>query len=174
MLNIYGFEMSRFLAIMVMGLAALCATTLAQSSTSLTDRDVVWDTRTLPLADAITAVEATVGLAPYRELIIDGCGLHSVNPKLIALLLEMNDTLADSTLTNVAAKRERIDAFIMGVARINDVGRAQAVAAAKTLPSTDALPPASRAESSGINAVAETFVSGDARLQSLSARYVER
>ena len=174
MLNIYGFEMSRFLAIMVMGLAALCATTLAQSSTSLTDRDVVWDTRTLPLADAITAVETTVGLSPYRELIIDRCGLHSVNPKLIALLLEMNDTLADSTLTNVAAKRERIDAFIMGVARINDVGRAQAVAAAKTLPSTDALPPASRAESSGINAVAETFVSGGARLQSLSARYVER
>lgn len=167
-------QINRFLAFTFLLMAVFSVPTFAQSSLSLTDRDIVWDTRTLPLDDAITAIDTTVGLSPYRELIVDRCGLHSLNPKLIALLLEMSDTLADSTLTNVAAKRERIDAFILGVARMSDLGRAQMNEATKALLRTDTQEAGAPSDRAGINAVAETFVPGATRLQTLSERYVAR
>ena len=174
MIKLLGCQIPRFLALVFLLLAAISAPTFAQSPILLTDRDLVWDTHTLSLADAITAIDTTAGLGPYRELIVDRCGLHSLNPRLIALLLEMSDTLADSTLPNVTAKRERIDAFILGVARMSDLGRAQANEAAKALPRNNASATGTQSDSAGINAVAETFVPGDARLQTLSARYVDR
>ncbi len=167
-------RITHLFVLMVFASASFSEQAFAQSPMSLTNRDLVWDTRSLPLSEAIAAIDETAGLRPYRELIVDRCGLHSLNPKLIALLLDMNDPLADSALANDAAKRDRIDAFILGVARMGDLGRARANEAAKVLPRASAPESGTPADDAGIDAVARTFVPVDGSLQTLSARYVAR
>ncbi len=186
MLNILTSQFGRYFVMPALASAAFSALAAAQAPVpaqaqatasapvSLTDRDLVWDTRSLPLSEAIAAIDTTAGLSPYAELIIDRCGLHSLNPKLIALLLDMSNTLADSRLANEAARRNRIDAFIQGVARMGDLGRARANEVAKAMPRSNSLESATPSDDAGIEAVARTFVPGDASLQTLSARYAAR
>ncbi|MEQ1593480.1 MAG: M23 family metallopeptidase [Casimicrobium sp.] len=141
----------------------------------LTDADVVWDMRVLSLDDATAAIDAVPQLREHRGLILDRAGLHSVSPRMIVLLLETSGVLDDPSLRSNEALRNRIDALVAGISRMNHLG----IAAAKTNAAARAVDtdfPGTLAVdmTAGVSAVAETFVPGVDRLQTLSALYVSR
>lgn len=144
----------------------------------LTDAHVVWDMRVLSLDDANAAIDAVPQLRAHRGLIVDRAGLHSVSPRLIVLLLETSGALADMAAMDTEQQRSRIDAVIASIGRMHYLGRSldkAKVAAAQARALEDALAAsAALSDSAGVTAVAATFVSGETRLETLSAKYVER
>jgi len=144
----------------------------------LTDADVVWDMRVLSLDEANAAIDAVPQLHAHRGLILDRAGLHSVSPRMIVLLLETSGALAHMASMDTEQQRSRIDAVIASIGRMHYLGRSldkTKVAAAQSRALEDGLATsAALSDSAGVAAVAATFVSGEARLESLSALYVER
>jgi LasA protease len=141
----------------------------------LTDADVVWDMRVLSLDDSNAAIDAVPQLHAHRGLILDRAGLHSVSPRMIVMLLETSGALADMAAMDTEQQRARIDAVIASIGRMHYLGRSIAKTAAQARMTDDgesATPAANN--SAGVAAVAATFVNGEARLESLSALYLER
>jgi len=164
-------------AAVLLSVLAPCALHAAQQETplQLSDADVVWDMRVLSLDEANAAIDAVPQLHAHRGLILDRAGLHSVSPRMIVLLLETSGALADPSLQSHEALSNRIDAFVAGVSRMNHLGIAAARTAASAKVADANMPNIPAIDTSaGVAAVAETFVPGLDRLQTLSALYVSR
>jgi murein DD-endopeptidase MepM/ murein hydrolase activator NlpD len=97
---------------------------------------------------------------------------------MIVLLLETSGALVDMDAMDNEQQRSRIDAVVASVGRMHYLGRSldkAKVAAAQARALEDALATsAALSDSAGVTAVAATFVSGQTRLETLSAKYVER
>ena len=162
----YAFRCAFSCAVAVVIAVTAAAPAIAASpAATLTDEDMHWDTRTLSLQQAISAVDADVTLRAHRELIIDRCGLHSINPRLAVLLMRTSDVLSGVDLANTEAVRTRLDAFLVALPRMYYLGRTQALET-KGLTIQDV-------DTSGVRALAETFVSGESRFATLSQRYFD-
>ena len=97
--------MRLMLAVLVM--VALLASTLTFAAGAqlapFNDGYFVWDARELSINDAHAAIGQFPKLAAHQALIVDRCGLHSVNPRLAALLLDASGTLDEFASSDVAA-----------------------------------------------------------------------
>lgn len=89
----------------------------------LTDGYFVWDARELSIADAQAAIRQFPKLAAHEALILDRCGLHSVNPRLAALLLTASGTLDEFDARDVDAIGKRIDSFLTALPHVFYLGR---------------------------------------------------
>ncbi len=149
---------------------------VAATAPQLTDADVVWDMRVISLDDANAAIDAVPQLSAHRGLILDRAGLHSVSPRMIVLLLEMSGTLDEIAQLDSEQQRSRIDAFIAAVTRMHYLGRSIDKANVAARQTTKGVEESGTmlSDSAGVAAVAETFVTGTARLQALAERYVAR
>jgi LasA protease len=154
--------------------ATLSWTSVASSpTTAIDDRDIRWDINELSLADAITAIDGDPSLAPYRDLIIDRAGLHSISPRFLRALLPLNVELNAALADDPAKTRFVLEAAIAAVARAYYEGRgvtsARAAGSPLLAPLLD-LPPEAR----GLHVVAKTLAtaipSGD-RVRRLSDIY---
>jgi LasA protease len=157
------------IAVVVLGATSLVH---AQSSATALDDDAMhWDTRLLSLEDAYAAIDANVLLRPYRDLIIDRCGLHSINPRLAVLLMTSGDALTLLDPGSGEAMRTRIDAFLNAVPRVYYLGRRQAA-----LPDAVIASAAMSDNTAGMRALARTFVTSaadDSRFDLLSQCYAQ-
>ena len=112
--------MRLMLALLVM--VALLASTLTFAAGAqlapFNDGYFVWDARELSINDARAAIGQFPKLAAHQALIVDRCGLHSVNPRLAALLLDASGTLDEFSSSDVAAIGARIDAFLSALPHV--------------------------------------------------------
>ena len=141
---------------------------------ALDDGYFVWDTRELSVADAQAAIRQFPKLAAHEALIVDRCGLHSINPRLATVLLDASGALNDRGLETADTMRARIDAFLTALPHMFYLGRARADAARQVDSTTGESALHTTTETSGVSALAETFVPGDDRVASLARSYVER
>ena len=166
--------MRLMLALLVM--VALLASTLTFAAGAqlapFNDGYFVWDARELSINDAHAAIGQFPKLAAHQALIVDRCGLHSVNPRLAALLLDASGTLDEFASSDVAAIGARIDAFLSALPHVFYLGRN----ASSTAREAYSLSPedATSTEAAGVNALAETLLKGDQRSTSLAQGYVAR
>lgn len=165
----------RAVACLVLGLATPFTVALAQpsptSTVALIDAELVWDTRTLDVAEARRIVEQSPRLGAYVDRVIDRAGRHSVSPRLIVLLAEDSELLGNLGGLDSTAANERLDQFIGALAHMFETGRSRhegdrARSSARAL--------ALAAQSFGARAVAATFLAGDADARKLSERWRSR
>jgi LasA protease len=149
-------------------IALLCPhITFAVSPTiAFDDRVVPWDTATYSVSQAIADIDADATLKAHRGLIIDRCGLHSVNPRLVRALLLLNRTLQDVDANDVERARFRIDALIVSTSQMFFMGRKQS-AELSSLKSS-----AASSANAGVDAIARTFV--DSRSVSPNESAIEK
>ena len=172
LLTVFWHCVRRFLALILCALAPAFAVA-ETAGVALNDDDMHWDTRTLSLPDATAAIDAFDRLRPYRELILDRCGLHSINPRLAVLLADAGDVLANVDPASEALMRARLDAFLTALPHMYYLGRKQAAVRAASTPANEAIADDS-SNTAGIRALAQTFMPGEARFEALSQRYVEK
>lgn len=155
---------------------ALLGLTLATSLTAhaaapaplLDDRVIVWNMLEYSVDEAVAEIEADPALRSFRELILDRCGFHSVNPRLVPLLVSLNRTLDGVDPSDSQRTKFLLDALIAAVAKVFDMGRAQASGSARH---ASQLPLSSTA---GLSAIAQTLIGGDDALARLTDAYVAR
>jgi LasA protease len=144
--------------------------TAAAPTLTINDHAFVWDTREFSLNDAVAVIDAHPRLAPHRVRIIDRLGFHSINPRLLPVLVDMGDTLTVSTADDEASA-QRIDAFIAALVQMYHLGRStkfvpKSLSAASVMTMNDS--------DAGLRAVAETFVGGEARFERFVDAYTAR
>ncbi len=143
------------------------------AAASLDDTYFGWDARELSVSDARAAIRQAPRLAAFEALIIDRCGLHSINPRLATLLLEASGTLDDFAPDAFDPVKTRIDSFIGALLHVFYLGR-HSVAARQppSLQKVSTVP--MPAESAGLDALAETFMKGENRSATLAFGYAAR
>jgi LasA protease len=140
---------------------------------SLDDTYFGWDARELSVSDAQAAIRQVPKLAAFEALIIDRCGLHSINPRLATLLLEASGTLDDIAPDVLDQIKARIDSFLGALPHVYYLGRhAAAKRQTSALQYESTMPTA--AESAGLDALAETFLRGENRSATLAVGYIAR
>jgi murein DD-endopeptidase MepM/ murein hydrolase activator NlpD len=156
------------IVLLALTLATMPTAHAAAPATPLDDRVVVWNMLEYGIDEAVAEIEADPALRPFRELIIDRCGLHSVNPRIVPLLVSLNRTLDGVDLADTERIKFRLDALIAAIANVFDMGRAQA---SGTHLHASLLPLSSAA---GLSAIAQTLIGGDSPLARLTDAYVLR
>jgi LasA protease len=162
---------------------ALAAAAVLLSSFSLAtsafvaidDRDVRWDLRALALDDAVAAIDADPRLAPYRELIIDRAGLHSVSPRFLRVVLNLNEEINRAEPSDATRMAFLLDAAISAAARAYYEGRGVNAARVATSPGLAPLLDLPR-ELRGLSLAGITLanlVPHDERVQRVSDDYVK-
>ena len=155
------------------GLLSPTSTYAADAQTApFNDGYFVWDARELSINDAKAAINQFPKLAPHEALILDRCGLHSVNPRLAALLLDASGTLDEFEASHVDAIGKRIESFLTALPHVFYLGRNTSAEIRNPL----SLSPndATSTESAGVSALAETFLKGDRRSATLAQDYIAR
>ena len=151
------------------------STLAADSPTAVLDDGYFgWDTRELSITDAQAAVRQFAKLAAHEALILDRCGLHSVNPRLAALLLDASGALEAPGGDGNEAMRARIDAFLTALPHMFYLGRTRAAVPAQRFNVPRESTASATPESAGLNALADTFLTGDERAGTLARIYLQR
>jgi LasA protease len=143
-------------------------------SAAIDDGYFGWDGREISLDDARAAIRQFPKLAPHEALIVDRCGLHSINPRLAALLLDASGTLHTLNANTQAAEHEQVGAFLTALPHMFYLGRSKATGARPLHHDLRDSGVPGVAETAGVTALAETFLSGNERLKSLGSQYLQR
>ena len=138
---------------------------------TLTDAELVWDTRALDVAEARRIVGESGRLAGYVDRVIDRAGRYSVNPRLIVLLAEESATLGSLDGLDSTAANERLDHFIGALSHMFETGRSRHEGG---LVRTRARAQALADQSYGARALAATFLAGDVEARELTGRWRSR
>jgi LasA protease len=141
----------------------------APPAPAINDFAFAWDTRDFSLGDATALIDAHPTLAPHRARIIDRLGFHSINPRLLIVLVDLGDALV--VTADADANATRIDAFIGALAQMYHLGRSTQFASKDV---SAAAVMAMNESDAGLRAVAETFVRGEARFARFTQAYTAR
>jgi LasA protease len=168
-------KLNAFLIAVLFGLQALVSVVMAAQPApmTVTDQYFVWDTREFSLAEAIAVIDSHPTLAPHRALILDRLGFHSINPRLLPILVDLGDGLANLPAEQTAAA-QRIDAFIAALAQMYHLGRAKTFATYVSNGVSAASVKVMNESDAGVRAIAETFIRGDTRTEQLVSTYITR
>ncbi len=137
---------------------------------TINDHYFSWDTRDFSVDDAVALIDAHPKLAPHRVRIIDRLGYHSINPRLLAVLVDLGDALAPTTNAE-ALTAQRIDAFVAGLAQMFHLGRSTKFTS-KSLTAANVM--TMNESDAGLRAIAETFVRGESRYGQFVDAYAAR
>jgi LasA protease len=156
-------------ALLLLPLAIMPTVHAAAPTAPLDDRVIPWNTLEYGVDQATVDVEADPELRPFRDLIIDRCGLHSVNPRIVSALVPLNRTLEGIDPGDSERVKFRLDALIAATSNVFHMGRTQAreaaaAGASQALTSSDA----------GLSAIAQTLIGGDSPLTLLTNAYLSR
>jgi LasA protease len=142
----------------------------APPAPAINDHYFAWDTRDFSFNDAVALIDAHPTLAPHRARIIDRLGFHSIDPRLLPVLVDLGDTLAMPVADDdVVAKR--IDAFIAALVQMYHLGRTTKFAP-KDMSAASVM--AMNESDAGLRAIAETFVRGENRFERFIDAYAAR
>lgn len=154
--------------------APVSASAADANAAAFDDGYYAWDTREVSLDDARAAISQFPRLVAHEALMLDRCGLHSINPRLAALLLDASGTLDSIPVHALDQAKTRVDAFLGALPHVFYMGRKLAAANRQIAPLQNETAEATAPEAAGINALAKTFLRGERRTATLKAAYLAR